>query len=318
MRHIPQAIYSSMRFVFLYADKYVFDKNWLYTEPQTPYSLLRYITKGNAIFEYNNKVYNVNDNEVIYIPKGVKLKCYSISDEFSFYSIRFINTLDINNNDFLQEYFSVPVKTLDFEKEILYCFKNIYEAAITNKINKFFTIRGHFELIISFLVDKANINNHINNETDTNYETLSFEKIYEKKYGATTIDPINKTDPRIQVAVNYIITHPLMKFNETSLCRLSGLSYSSFRRLFKKQTGKSPIEFTNELKMLGASKLLLTTNMLISIIAENLGYEDPNYFSKIFKKQFGVSPMKYRNNSRFFIKNINVDKKSLTRKGQLT
>ena len=30
------------------------------------------------------------------------------------------------------------------------------------------------------------------------------------------------------------------------------------------------------------------------IIANQVGYADPNYFSYVFKRQFGVSPSKYR------------------------
>ncbi|MFR5913877.1 MAG: helix-turn-helix domain-containing protein [Blautia wexlerae] len=30
------------------------------------------------------------------------------------------------------------------------------------------------------------------------------------------------------------------------------------------------------------------------MIAEKVGYSDPNYFSYAFKKQYGVSPSKYR------------------------
>ena len=30
------------------------------------------------------------------------------------------------------------------------------------------------------------------------------------------------------------------------------------------------------------------------IIAEKVGYSDPNYFSYVFKKQFGMSPSKYK------------------------
>ena len=43
-----------------------------------------------------------------------------------------------------------------------------------------------------------------------------------------------------------------------------------------------------------AVELLLTQNEKTYVIAEKVGYTDPNYFSYVFKKKFGVSPSKYR------------------------
>ena len=43
-----------------------------------------------------------------------------------------------------------------------------------------------------------------------------------------------------------------------------------------------------------AENLLLTENEKTYIIAQKVGYSDPNYFSYAFKKQFGMSPSKYK------------------------
>ena len=45
-----------------------------------------------------------------------------------------------------------------------------------------------------------------------------------------------------------------------------------------------------------AMNLLLTENEKTYIIAQKVGYSDPNYFSYVFKKQFGMSPSKYKQN----------------------
>ena len=43
-----------------------------------------------------------------------------------------------------------------------------------------------------------------------------------------------------------------------------------------------------------AVELLMTTSDKTYIIAEKVGYADPNYFSYAFKKQYSMSPSKYR------------------------
>lgn len=54
------------------------------------------------------------------------------------------------------------------------------------------------------------------------------------------------------------------------------------------------------MKMKEACKMLRSTNFTIKIIAANLGYLDPYYFSFLFKKVVGVSPTEYRTSNMIF------------------
>ena len=44
--------------------------------------------------------------------------------------------------------------------------------------------------------------------------------------------------------------------------------------------------------------LLRHTNVSVSSVAREVGYEDQLAFSKIFKKKFGISPAQYRKNNQ--------------------
>lgn len=78
------------------------------------------------------------------------------------------------------------------------------------------------------------------------------------------------------------------------ICEVLGLSNSYFSSIFKKETGKSFIHYLTDYRMERASRKLLETNEKSYVIAQNVGYTDPNYFSYVFKRRFGVSPSKYR------------------------
>ena len=79
-----------------------------------------------------------------------------------------------------------------------------------------------------------------------------------------------------------------------SVCQALGVSNSYFSSIFKKETGSSFIGYLTDYRMERASRLLMETNEKSYIIAKNVGYTDPNYFSYVFKRRFGVSPTKYR------------------------
>ncbi len=79
-----------------------------------------------------------------------------------------------------------------------------------------------------------------------------------------------------------------------SVCEFLGVSNSYFSSIFKKETGNSFISYLTDFRLDRASRMLVETNEKSYIIAKNVGYTDPNYFSYVFKKRFGVSPSKYR------------------------
>lgn len=79
-----------------------------------------------------------------------------------------------------------------------------------------------------------------------------------------------------------------------TICSYLNVSAAYFSTVFKKETGKTFINYLTDYRMEEALDLLLTQNEKTYVIAEKVGYSDPNYFSYVFKKQFGMSPSKYK------------------------
>lgn len=72
------------------------------------------------------------------------------------------------------------------------------------------------------------------------------------------------------------------------------ISYSTFRKMFKKYTGISPRQYHLELKLMKAKELILTTDKSIQEISAQLQFESIHYFSRYFKKKVGTSPSQLR------------------------
>lgn len=70
-----------------------------------------------------------------------------------------------------------------------------------------------------------------------------------------------------------------------------------FSKLFKEQTGDNFINYLTA-KRIGAAKQLLADGRLnIKSICNEIGYNDPNYFSRLFKRFEGMTPTEYRDHA---------------------
>jgi len=67
-----------------------------------------------------------------------------------------------------------------------------------------------------------------------------------------------------------------------------------FSRIFKENTGLSPIAYLTKTRMVNARRLLLDPDLTVKAIAAQVGYHDPHYFTKAFAKEEGMTPTAYR------------------------
>lgn len=59
---------NTIRFNFLYIDKYSFGRTWIYPESAIPYNMLRYVIDGSAEFMVDDESVIVKKGQVSYIP----------------------------------------------------------------------------------------------------------------------------------------------------------------------------------------------------------------------------------------------------------
>ena len=103
------------------------------------------------------------------------------------------------------------------------------------------------------------------------------------------------------------LNRPFNSYNSFSLeglCQHLHISPSYASHLFKKLTNKSISHYIMELRISEAKKLLLTTNMKISDIAEYLQFTDSTTFCKTFKKYTHCTPNGYRKTSGISLKTV--------------
>ncbi len=107
---------------------------------------------------------------------------------------------------------------------------------------------------------------------------------------------------RSHIKIEHVIDHMRHHLQEplrlSALASKVGLSVSQLSWLFRKETGYPPMKYFARLKIQRACRYLESTDAPISVISEQLGYDDPFYFSRLFKKTVGCSPLGYRTGER--------------------
>jgi AraC-like DNA-binding protein len=78
------------------------------------------------------------------------------------------------------------------------------------------------------------------------------------------------------------------------LAKLCNLSLSSFKREFRKEFNDSPTNYINNKRLEKAQTLLTITNLSISEVAYETGFQDSLYFTRLFKNKIGIPPTLYR------------------------
>jgi two-component system response regulator YesN len=67
---------------------------------------------------------------------------------------------------------------------------------------------------------------------------------------------------------------------------------------FKNQTGKTVLDYVTKARIEKSRELLLSTDLKIYDISQQVGYTDTKYFSKLFRTYFGEVPSKYKEKAK--------------------
>lgn len=85
--------------------------------------------------------------------------------------------------------------------------------------------------------------------------------------------------------------------NDISVAKLADtlkVSRSYLSTKFSNEMGKSPAQYLIDMRIEKSKELLSYTDLSISKIAANVGYEDVFYFSRLFKNKENITPTQYR------------------------
>ena len=114
-----------------------------------------------------------------------------------------------------------------------------------------------------------------------------------------------ETEPQDSAKIDIIFKHVNTNFQEhISLDEIAGkvsMTVPAFCRYFKKVTGKTFTKLVNEYRVVHATKLLSESQMSITDISFECGFNNFSHFNKLFKEFTGKSASKYRSELKLIV-----------------
>ena len=148
---------------------------------------------------------------------------------------------------------------------------------------------GNVRRLLPVIKEALNLSDSGQINANASLQSLLFDLFKEKnqEVKSLSLDAIDNLIDKLSSTVNQWWT-------VTEMAEYCSLSENQFRRLFKSRTGMGPKHYSDCLKMQIASERLLSSNITLDSIAEELGYIDRFHFSKVFKRIKGHSPDNFR------------------------
>ena len=258
------------------------------------------ITANNRLHNHNyyELIYALNDSMVTYIDDKFLIIEKGDAIIVPPSVIHYVETADISNCVI----FAMRKEWLirKFNEFEVYDHENYLAGIVCRNNYTFFTnsLTSDFHRIMQKLVE-IHRSVYRNASLDNN---LYFEYLFSIALVALTNAKIrtpkeigNETevDSKITSIIEYIVAN----YNKTSIEDVAehfGYSKTQIHRLVKAGTGITVSKHISNEKMKRAKILLLNSNLSITAIAEELGFENPDCFAKMFKRLRGITPYQYR------------------------
>ncbi|GGI44511.1 hypothetical protein GCM10008018_07470 [Paenibacillus marchantiophytorum] len=109
-----------------------------------------------------------------------------------------------------------------------------------------------------------------------------------------------KTDSRAGIGrtVAYMEHAYYEDVTREKLAALAGMSPAHYSTAFRKEVGKTPLDYLTEVRVSRAKEMLLSSDERLHDIAKQVGYSSEYYFSNRFKQITGYPPSEYAHRNR--------------------
>jgi AraC-type DNA-binding domain-containing proteins len=226
---------------------------------------ISFVMKGSIKYEIDGQLYCVSAGDVVVIGPGKYHK--EICESDSQFEVLFVCVKFINNGEAfdIAGHLNIPEVTKIVNlKEVYDIFECILGEVTYREEGYLLKVNAQiYNLLVAISRNETNVDRKINN-----IKRLSN---YRKKKITDDI-------------MGYIGCNYMQKISLNGLSRIFFLSPQYISSIFKKQSGYTPVEYLNKIRIEKARELFMNGECNIGKVAEEVGIGDIHYFYKVFKQ----------------------------------
>lgn len=241
---------------------------------------IAFVLSGTGNYRIEDKIYGVQEGDLLIINPGVKHQALLRPDSEVPATEFFVGCSDIRFKGWPDNYLPVPdggymIHTTGELRQRFFKICSSMEAE--NAVCR----QGRYFMLKSYLMQMILLVIREQCEPVKVAKGYSFESAG-KKYV-------------VEQMVNYFEDHYSEKISLDQIAENMYLSPFYISRIFKSETGDTPIRHLINIRLEKAKELLESGDQRsIQEVAASVGYEDVYHFSKLFKKHYGITPTQAR------------------------
>lgn len=245
------------------------------------------ILKGHGRFVIDGKEHAVREGDLIVLNPGTEHYSFPEPGSDQHQTECFIGFTDVEFKDccrghmpLFNGYQTITHMPDAVKKEIFHLCMEIDRESNRCEVGRYFMLKSYLIQVICLI---------------GRFQKQEFEKEEKmKNAGGCSFKSINKKYIIEQITA-YMETHYKEKISLDQIADNMYLSSYYISKLFKSETGDTPINYLISLRMKKAKEMLdEQPERSIQSVAADVGYEDAYHFSKLFKKYYGISPLYYK------------------------
>lgn len=241
------------------------------------YAELAFILSGQGKYCINGRYYYVTEGDFVVINPGVRHQSFVTNPEnpttvamVGCSDIQFAN-LAPNEIPLPEDGPVIPTKG-ELRQKLFRLFMSMDAENEVSRFGRYFMLKSYLVQILLWLIREQTDAIEIN----TGYSFKSANKKY-----------------IVEQIISYFEDHYADKISLDQIADNMYLSTVYISKIFKSETGSTPIRHLINIRLEKAKELLENGwEGSIQEVAMKVGYDDAYHFSKLFKKRYGISPSK--------------------------
>lgn len=228
---------------------------------------LYYLMTGKTRYFVKNEIYTLEPGDMIFVPGGEFHRTVYEEGEHVDRVLFVFDDTDGGYGKYINE--MTAEKLITFPKDKTVEVNELIKKCIKENENR----QKGFEEMKNFLLGELLI-------------TIS-------RYRKSKSLPTASVCSAMEDVAKYISLNYNTNLSLQFLAKRFSISPNHLSKQFKKVTGVGLNEYINISRIAAAEKMLSTTNISITKVATECGFNDSNYFAAVFKKLKGITPKKY-------------------------